>query len=60
MNINKIIETKGYYEQEKQFLFPGLYGNNAVTKNTKGMYINFHRELLKRDKLGNKLKYSTY
>ena len=30
------IRRKGNKEQEKQFLFPTLYGNKAVTRNTIG------------------------
>lgn len=51
MNIFKVIEIKGFYEQEKQYLFPSLYGHKSVTRNTRGMYKHFHRELMKREKL---------
>jgi hypothetical protein len=51
MSIFKVINTRGYYEQEKQYLFPALYGNKAVTRQTKGMYKHFHRELIKRKNL---------
>jgi len=51
MNLNKAIQAKGFYEQENQYLFPALYGNKAVTKQTIGMYKHFDREIKKRDKI---------
>lgn len=39
------IRNKGNYEQDRQFYFPSLYGNKAVTKNTKGRYKTKHRQL---------------
>lgn len=39
------IKTKGWNEQERQYLFSGLYGNKAVTKNTIGQFKTFDRQL---------------
>lgn len=39
------IKTKGWNEQERQYLFPSLYGNKAVTRNTRGQFVNFDRQL---------------
>lgn len=41
----KRIMYRGRDEQELQHLFPSLYGNKAVTKNTKGQYLTFDRQL---------------
>lgn len=38
------IRRKGRDEQERQFLFSGLYGNKAVTKYTKGVYKMYDRK----------------
>ncbi len=43
INPIKRIYLKGRDEQELQTLFPSLYGNNAVTKNTKGSFKNHDR-----------------
>jgi hypothetical protein len=48
--LHKKINARGYYEQEKQFLFPSLYGSKAVRKQTAGRSRHAHRELIKRDK----------
>ena len=45
MNINKKINSKGNAEQEKSYLFAGLYNNKALTKHTKGNYKQFERNL---------------
>lgn len=39
------IKTKGWNEQERQYLWPSLYGNHAVTKNTRGQWKTFDRQL---------------
>lgn len=39
------IKTKGWNEQERQYLFPSLYGRKAVTKNTIGVFASFDRNL---------------
>ena len=41
----KRIMYRGRDEQELQYLFPSLYGNKAVTNNTKGQYLTFDRQL---------------
>lgn len=42
--INRIL-YRGRDEQELQYLFPTLYGCNAVTRNTAGQYKTFNRQL---------------
>jgi hypothetical protein len=42
--MNRIL-FRGRDEQELQYLFPSLYGGNAVTKNTAGQYKTFNRQL---------------
>lgn len=49
------IRTRGWNEQEKQYLFPSLYGRKAVTKNTIGIFVTFDRQL----KRGKYSPYST-
>jgi hypothetical protein len=39
------IKTKGRYEQEKQYLFSGLYGNKALTKNEVGAWKQLENKL---------------
>lgn len=39
------IKNKGYHEQERQYLFPSLYGSKSVTRNTMGQYKTFDRQL---------------
>jgi hypothetical protein len=39
------IKTKGRYEQEKQYLFSGLYGNKALTKNEVGAWKQLQNKL---------------
>jgi len=40
------INTSGYYEQEKAYLFSALYNNrHKLNKNTIGMYKQFENEL---------------
>lgn len=39
------IRHRGRKEQEKQFLFPGLYTSKAVTRQTIGEYKHFERQL---------------
>ncbi len=55
MNINKLITTRGNNEQEKQYLFSGLYGNKAVTKQTKARYINFDKWLKKHEQAAQRI-----
>ena len=43
------IKRKGRDEQESQYLFPGLYGQKALTKREKGAWKNFEREVNKRN-----------
>ncbi len=38
------IRRKGRDEQERQYLFSGLYGNNAVSKATIGIYKMYERK----------------
>lgn len=38
------IRRKGRDEQERQYLFSGLYGSKAVTKNTRGLYKMYERK----------------
>lgn len=47
-NLNNKIRLKGRDEQELQYLFPSLYGGNAVTKNTKGVFKQFDRKISKK------------
>lgn len=35
------IKRKGRDEQERQYMFPSLYGNKAVSKRTKGIFKEF-------------------
>lgn len=42
------IKRKGRDEQESQYLFPGLYGQKALTRAEKGAWKNFEREVQKR------------
>jgi len=42
--INKKINYKGRDEQERSFMFPALYGNKALTRNTAGNYATFDRK----------------
>ena len=37
------IRRKGRDQQELQYLFPSLYGNKAVTRNTKGVFKEYDR-----------------
>jgi hypothetical protein len=39
------IRTKGWNQQERQYLFPSLYGQKAVTRNTRGQFATFERQL---------------
>lgn len=41
----KKIRTKGWNEQERQYLWPSVYGSKALTRNTIGQFITFHRQL---------------
>ncbi len=41
------IKAKGWLEQERCYLFPGLYNNNKVSKATKGEFKQFDNELKK-------------
>lgn len=51
MQIHEKITTRGNYEQEKAYLFNGLYNNqHIINKNTIQKYKNFE------NKLKNKLK----
>lgn len=43
INPIKRIMLKGRDEQELQILFPSLYGNKAITKQTKGAFKNHYR-----------------
>lgn len=43
------IKRKGRDEQESQYLFPGLYGQKALTKRERGAWKNFEREVNKRN-----------
>lgn len=45
IDLLKKIKAKGSYEQEKQYLFPALYSNKAVTRNTRGEFSQFDRNL---------------
>jgi len=48
MNIHIKINTRGFYEQEKAYLFSGLYQNSHVlNKNTVQKFENFHKKYLK-------------
>lgn len=38
------IRRKGNYEQERQYLFPSLAGNKALTRNTIGKWATFDRQ----------------
>lgn len=42
------IKRKGRDEQERQYLFPGLYGQKALTRSERGAWKNFEREVQKR------------
>lgn len=50
MNIHTKINTKGRDEQEKQYLFPGLYGQKALHKNEVGAWVNMEKYLNKKHK----------
>jgi hypothetical protein len=39
----KKIKRKGRDQQEIQYLFPSLYGSNAVTRQTKGIFASYER-----------------
>jgi hypothetical protein len=38
LNHFKGIRSKGWREQERQYLFHSVFGNKALTKNAKGLY----------------------
>lgn len=42
LSLTKKIRAKGRDEQELQYLFPSLYGNKRVTKNTIKAYREFY------------------
>ncbi len=46
--LNNRIRLKGRDEQELQYLFPTLYGSNAVTKQTKGVFKQFDKRISKK------------
>lgn len=41
------IKRKGRDEQERQYLYSGLYGNKAVTKNEIGIYKQYENKFKK-------------
>lgn len=45
--LNNKIRLKGRDEQELQYLFPSLYGNKAVTKNTNNIFKTFEKKISK-------------
>jgi hypothetical protein len=51
------IKNKGRHEQEKQFLFPTLYGSKAVTRNEKGAWKQVENYLNKKTKREKKFKF---
>ena len=48
MELLKKIATRGFYEQERQYLFPALYGSKAVTKNTIEWYRQCDRNIMRK------------
>jgi hypothetical protein len=41
----KKIETKGFYEQERSYLFAGLYGARPLRRRTIGLYKQWDRKI---------------
>ncbi len=60
ISLNKKINARGTHEQEKQYLFPDLYGHKSVTRNTKGFYKWFERWLKREEKSLHRLRFTTF
>jgi len=56
MNLHVKINTKGRDEQEKQYLFPGLYGQKALHKNEIGAWLQMEKYLKNKHKVDLKLR----
>lgn len=45
MNLHNTITMRGRDEQERQYLFSGLYGNHAVTRRERGRWMQLERRI---------------
>lgn len=50
MNLHVKINTKGRDEQEKQYLFPALYGQKALNRNEIGVWVNMEKYISRKHK----------
>ncbi len=57
IKLHKAINARGLNEQERQFLFAGLYGGHAVTRRERGAWKQLEREINRRAKVEQRISF---